>query len=246
MPHPDRIFEQDGSGAVCGRPRCAPDPFVIGMSIAAPGRCPPHPGGALHQDRPELPGEPRLVLSDLAVGKTQADRLVDAENARGFGELESTDAFKSAPLKPGQGRIGRSAVTDQYHLDMHAGGCEGSDHPAEAEGFVVGMGCDYDKSGAGSEVQAGEAAFPAKPMRGRGAPARRRPGGKSGPVAGRGGSHRRPSAASRPSAAKSASAWLCRTYIVRSATRRACGPSSASGAAPSAPPVRVMASSTAA
>src|ERR1700687_2418368 len=100
MPHPDRVFEQDRSGAARGRPRCAPHPFVIGMSIAAPGRRAPHAGWVLHQDRAELVGEPRLVLSDLAVGQTQADRLVDAENARGFGELESTDAFKSAPLKP--------------------------------------------------------------------------------------------------------------------------------------------------
>src|SRR6202790_5713154 len=106
MPHPDRIFEQDRAGAASGRPRGAPDPFVIGMSIAAPGRCAPHAGWALHQDRAELLGEPRLVLSDLAVGQTQADRLVDAEHARGFGELESTDAVNSPPLKPGKGRAG--------------------------------------------------------------------------------------------------------------------------------------------
>src|SRR6202162_4641472 len=95
MPHPDRIFEQDGSGAASGRARCAPDPLVIGMSIAAPGRRAPHAGWALHQDRAELLGEPRLVLSDLAVGQTQADRLVDAENARGFGGIESSDGVQA-------------------------------------------------------------------------------------------------------------------------------------------------------
>ena len=51
--------------------------------------------------------------------------------------------------------------------------------------------------------------------------------------------------ASRPSSARSRSAWLCRTYIVRSATRRACSASCASGPGPSARPVRVIASSTA-
>src|ERR1700740_1409905 len=111
------------------------------------------------------------MLRDLAVGQTEADRLVDAEDTCGFGEFESTDVFKTAPLKSGQDRVSCSAVTDQYHLDIYAGGRKGSDHPAKAEGFVVGMGRDHDEPGTGSEVQAGEAPFPVQPTRGRGAPA---------------------------------------------------------------------------
>ena len=188
------------------------------MPVASPRRGHPRCAGPGSEHLGETVRQPIFVAAQIPVRHPQADRHGNAQNRDGVVQFRAARAFQMTTIQTG---MRGPAVAGHDHLHAHTRVGECGDRSTESEGLVVRM-CGHDNDfAAARNVEFRRMCQRIQPnLRGRSVN-RQWPGGESGAVTHRGERHR-VTPASRPSRSRSRSAWLCRTYIVRSATRLAC------------------------